>query len=349
MQCGISTSATWSTSLPLRLSRPSLASGAFSPLVPTMHPSTRSPFGVGVLVTGRSSPPISPLALVRLAEVMERTEGSPNVAIGLIDGPIAAGHPDLAGARIREIPGKAAGMCARATSAACQHGTFVSGILCARRGAPAPAIAPGCALLLRPIFDETSPASGTAMPSATPEVLAEAITDCVTAGARVLNLSVAVAQASTRGARQLELALDHAAHHGALVVAAAGNQATLGSSAITRHSGVIPVVACDAHGRPTDESNLGRSIGRQGLRAPGQAITSLGPEGQSPTLGGTSVAAPFVTGTIALLWSEFPDAPAVRVRAAVLQVGGSRRTLVPPLLDASAAYEIMARGTGSVT
>src|SRR5215813_3557066 len=31
--------------------------------------------------------------------------GNPDVTIGLIDGPVAIAHPDLAGARIREVPG----------------------------------------------------------------------------------------------------------------------------------------------------------------------------------------------------------------------------------------------------
>ena len=91
-----------------------------------------------------------------------------------------------------------------------------------------------------------------------------------------------------------------------IVVAAAGNQGALGSSAITRHPWVIPVVACDDRGRPTNESNLGGSIGRRGLSALGAGVTSLAAEGEPLTLGGTSVAAPFVTGAIALLWSDFP-------------------------------------------
>ena len=94
------------------------------------------------------------------------------------------------------------------------------------------------------------------------------------------------------------------------VVAAAGNQGTVGSSAITRHAWVIAVIGCDLEGRPTAESNLGSSIGRWGLAAPGQNITSLGTDGKPQTSGGTSVAAPFVTGAIALLWSEFPGASA---------------------------------------
>ena len=281
-----------------------------------------------------------PLELVRLTALMERAAGRSEIAIGLIDGPVTIAHPDLAGARIREVGGHG-GACARASSTACQHGTFVTGILAARRGSPAPAIAPACTLLLRPIFAET--ASGNAeMPSATPEELARAIAECLKAGARVLNLSMALAQPSSRGQRELQFALDQAAHRGVLVVAAAGNQGTVGSSVITRHPWVISVAACDLSGRPVGFSNLGRSIGQRGLSAPGEAITSLGAEGPPLTLGGTSVAAPFVTGSIALLWSEFPRAPAAQIRAAVLRAHGPRRTtLVPPLLDAWSAYNAM--------
>ena len=117
------------------------------------------------------------------------------------------------------------------------------------------------------------------MPSATPKELAAAIIECIDAGARVINLSVSLAQPSTTGEQSLEDALDQALKRSVIVVAAAGNQGTLGSSVITRHPWVIPVVACDARGRPMNESNLGSSIGRRGLRAPGDAITSLGAEG----------------------------------------------------------------------
>ena len=132
-----------------------------------------------------------------------------------------------------------------------------------------------------------------------------------------------------------------------IIVAAAGNQGTLGSSAITRHAWVIPVVACDRRGRPMNESNLGSSIGRRGLCAPGDGITSLGSEGQSYTFTGTSVAVPFVTGTISLLWSEFPAGSAAQIKLAVTQSTTKRRVSVaPPLLDAEAAYQILLKENG---
>jgi len=248
------------------------------------------------------------LDLVNLRPLMELTSGKVETAIGLIDGPVALGHPELASDNIREIPGKLPGICARADSIACMHGTLVAGILSSKRSSAAPAICPDCTLLVRPIFAETTTTSNGLMPSARPEDLAEAILDCVDAGARVINLSVALAQPSSKGERKLEESLDHAARRGVIIVAAAGNQGTVGSSAITRHPWVMPVVACDLQGRPISFSNLGSSIGRRGLSAPGDAITSLGADAKLRTFTGTSIAAPFVTGAVALLLSEFPAA-----------------------------------------
>ena len=96
------------------------------------------------------------------------------------------------------------------------------------------------------------------------------------------------------------------------------------------------------------ESNLGSSIGRRGLRAPGDAITSLGAEGQSLTLGGTSVAVPFVTGATALLWSEFSSATAAHIKLAMTQASTPQRaSVVPPLLDVAAAYQILLTANAS--
>jgi hypothetical protein len=275
---------------------------------------------------------------------MKLGEGSTEVVIGLLDGPVAMAHPDLAGTSIRRVSKDMGSKCLQVSSAACRHGSFVGGILSARRGSVAPAICPGCTLLVRPIFQESNRDERT-MPSVPPEEVARAIIEAVDAGARVLNLSAAFDQPSIRSERQLREALDYATRRGTIVVAAAGNQGTLGSSAITRHPWIIPVGACDPQGRPLGETNLGGSIGKRGLMAPGEGVTSLGAEGKPLTWGGTSVAAPFVTGTVALLWSEFPGASATEVKSAV--TGGAyakrRTSVVPPLLDARAAYAAIGR------
>jgi subtilisin family serine protease len=295
--------------------------------------------------TGRDRPdPVDPdpIDLVRLREVMALTSGRSDIVLGLVDGPVTLDHPDLATGNIRTVAGTA-GACVDAGSSACAHGTFVAGILAARRGADAPAIAPDCTLLVRPIFSEAPPVG--MAPSASPAQLAAAIVDCVDAGARLLNLSVALTGPAFGADRELGEALEHARRRGVLVITAAGNQGIVGSSMITRHRWVVPVIAYARSGRPLAPSNLGRAIGLGGLGGPGDRVSSIAPDGRPTVSSGTGVAAPFVAGSAALLWSLFPGAGAADIKRALLDSGGGRRTaIIPPLLNAWMAYQILSEG-----
>ncbi|WP_412566283.1 S8 family serine peptidase [Streptomyces nojiriensis] len=264
---------------------------------------------------------------------MKRTVGHSDVTVGVLDGPVAIGHPDLAEARM-SILGSGGARSSITGSQSCRHGTFVAGVLFARRGGAAPGICPGCSSILVPIFGEHA--------EATPDRLASAISAVVRAGARLVNLSAGPQSLSSNTEHKLELALDFAARHGVAVVAAAGNQGMLGSSAITRHPAVIPVVATDASGRPLTWTNLGATAGQRGLAAPGAGITSLSPDGGTVTWSGTSVATALVSGALALLWSVFPSVNAAQLRQAVTWPA-QRGTLVPRLLDVRTAYASLAR------
>jgi subtilisin family serine protease len=278
------------------------------------------------------------LAQVKLRNLMSLTCGTPDIKIGLIDGPIALDKDDLANARIHEISGKTVA-CTRPMSPACSHGTFVAGMLSGKRGVRTPAICPNCTLLARPIFSEE-----TILPSASPDELASAILDCIKAGARIINMSIVLAHQSRRQ-KSLEDALNYAIEREVIIVAATGNDGTLGSSIITKNPWVIPVAACNTQGRPMERSNLGSSLGKRGLMAPGDKIRSLKANGGYVIKSGTSFAAPYVSGTIGLLWSLFPDACAVSLRSAVLQSHQPRRSIIPPLLDAERAYQFMANNS----
>lgn len=277
--------------------------------------------------------------LINLQSLMNHTSGSPDIAIGLIDGPVLIHHSDLNKENIFEIPGALSGTCSKADSIACSHGTFIAGMLKAKRGSNAPAICPDCTLLVRPIFSEHI-TKKEFIPATTPKELAIAILDCINGGARLINLSLALANPTSKSERELEDALNYAANRGVIVVAAAGNQGRIGSSAITRHPWVIPVIACSNNGNPMQLSNLSSSIGRQGLSAPGENITSLGSKNYPLKSSGTSAAAPFVTGTIALLWSEFPKLPASVIKQAV-SIVNNRRSLTPPLINAMTAFQYL--------
>jgi subtilisin family serine protease len=281
--------------------------------------------------------------LVKLRSLMDRSEGIPDVRIALIDGPVVLDHPGFSGATIGSVSAADRLACERAHSDACVHGTLVAGVLVASRDSGAPGICPQCTLLVRPIFfDAATAARGGAR--ATLEDVAAALTECVAAGAGVINISASLDVPSCTNERCIHDALEYAVRRRVIVVVAGGNQNAIGSSVMTRHSWAIPVVACGANGRPTPDSNLSHSIGRWGLAAPGEEVSSLASQGGIRRFSGTSAAAPFVTGTVALLWSLFPRTTANDMRAAILQPKVRRGRLVPPVLDAEAAFAVLAGG-----
>ncbi|MEU6720451.1 S8 family serine peptidase [Nonomuraea sp. NPDC046802] len=105
---------------------------------------------------------------------------------------------------------------------------------------------------------------------------------------------------------------------------------------------MVPAVAYDVLGRPAKASNFGHSIGRSGVGAPGERITNLAADGDLHLFGGTSAAAAFVSGAMALLWSESPRATAASIRRAVIHSTTRRSSVVPPLLNAWKAYRNLA-------
>ena len=284
----------------------------------------------------RASPAGDPRTLVGLSPLMGLTLGRADVVIGLIDGPVAIDHPQMASESIRVVPGRAA--TCPVGGPACSHGTFVAGIFAARRGGSAPAICPGSTLLVCPIFADT-PAG--VIPRSSAGDLAAAITECMEGGSRLINVSATVTGEFGVGRRLLVDALDHARGNGVLVIAAAGNERGVGRSVLASHAWVLPVVGYSNGGRPMNGGFLGSSVGRRGLGAAGEDVLSLSPEGATARAGGTSVAAPFVTGAAALIWSLVSDVPGAVLKWSLGQATqGPRRGIVPPLLDAWAAYQL---------
>ncbi|WP_017236479.1 S8 family peptidase [Streptomyces sp. SS] len=275
----------------------------------------------------------------RLSALTARTTGRPDVVVGVVDGFVDPGHPDLAlqplrfvGARVPAgDPGAFAG-----------HGTLVVSALGARPTATTPGLCPGCSFVVRPV-------PGLDVPPATPDDLAGALVDVVAAGARVVNLSLALERlpsagpADDPGVRVLLDAVELACRRGVLVVAAAGNDGEIGGSPLVHHPWVIPVVACDDAGRLLPTSTLGRAIGRRGLTAPALPLAFTATGGAARAVTGTSAAAPVVTGAVALLWSLFPGASAEAVRDAITRPRppARRTSVVPPLLDAAYAYDVL--------
>jgi subtilisin family serine protease len=150
--------------------------------------------------------------LVGLDAVMGHARGASTVPVGLIDGPVDLRHSALADATLHPVGRDGIGACVDSDSVACGHGTFTSGILAADRSSGAPGICPDSPLLIRPIFAEAGDGAADG-PCATPIEVTAAIGECISAGARIVNLSVElVAAGADRDDVKLTAAVDRAAH-----------------------------------------------------------------------------------------------------------------------------------------
>ncbi|WP_413585796.1 S8 family peptidase [Bdellovibrio sp. HCB274] len=137
-------------------------------------------------------------------------------------------------------------------------------------------------------------------------------------GAKIINASWGGAPcvASLRSAFQ---ALER---QGILVIVAAGNDARdidvyPEFPASFNLSNQITVAASDITDFMTSWSNSGFKLVH--VAAPGEHILSTVPGATSMYMDGTSMAAPFVSGTAALLWSSKPNATAQQIKAAIEQ------------------------------
>ena len=119
-------------------------------------------------------------------------------------------------------------------------------------------------------------------------------------------------------------ALQYANQHSVIVVCAAGNGATNDDTSFfapasysVQDPNVISVAATDSNGALASFSNYGiKSV--QLARPRGRGVYSLESSGGDGNMSGTSMAAPLVTGTLALVWSAHPTWSMQQVIDAVL-------------------------------
>jgi hypothetical protein len=171
------------------------------------------------------------------------------------------------------------------------HGTAIAAL--AAGGAPdAAGVAPSANLLSIRVTD----ASGTSDIF----TVAQGIVAAVDAGARIINVSLG---GYSTGA-VLEGALAYATDHGALVVAAAGNDQAAQLAWPAADPRVISVGAVDAAEQQVTFSN---SSAQLQLAAPGYGVQTAWLDGQRAYVDGTSASAPLVAGAIAALISRNPS------------------------------------------
>ncbi len=178
------------------------------------------------------------------------------------------------------------------------HGTMVAGILVAagtRATQPLGLILTSHLLAILAGTD-----SGTSQRD-----LAQAIIVAVKRGAKVINISMGSITAST----SLRRAVVFANRHGVVIVAAAGNNASVTNDYPAQFPSVIAVAAVTQTGTLADHTDYNA---RHDIAAPGNLIKTttprLGKHGQYiGWLSGTSAAAPFVTAACAVLLGIDPS------------------------------------------
>ncbi len=136
--------------------------------------------------------------------------------------------------------------------------------------------------------------------------IAEAIDWAIAQDVDIINLSFG----TTADSPVLHAAVQRAYRAGILLIAAAGNRGVVEYPAA--YDEVIAVGAVDAHGDRSCGSAVGSALE---LVAPGEGIVSTGAFGGLCTAGGTSLAAPHVTGAASVLWQLDKSMPADFIRA----------------------------------
>jgi hypothetical protein len=269
---------------------------------------------------------------------MPKANEAEALTIAVVDGPYDAAV--LSGILGQAPVNLCDGSCSTNPSNARDHGTFIMGLLGAGRDAPIPGLCSGCRLLHIPLFVDA------VAPAASVGELAHAIGIAVAAGAKLINLSLAILGDDSQYDRELDVALDQAEASGAVVVVAAGNQGRLAMGQLLSHPVTIPVVATDAAGRLLPESNFGPAISHRGIAALGHHVLGYAPGAGTTVMSGTSVATAVATGTLAELWSAHPNAEGETLRAAVARLA-PRNGSIPPMIDRNVLSTMLNQASGT--
>jgi subtilisin family serine protease len=302
--------------------------------------------GATVRAQAATAQPRLPSASMIGAPTAWRTANGHGVTVGVIDTGVQADHPALRN-HLWTNPGEVAGNGVdddrdgfvddvhgiNAIDPASQpvddvgHGTHVSGIVAG--------VAPGAKVLLVRALGR---GTGTWDPVAT------GVEYALAHGAKVINISIT----STASTPALQRAVTDASAAGVPLVVAAGNdgvnvdQQAVFPAALP-DADVIGVGALDESGHLWAQSNRGAASVE--LAAPGVNVLSPELGGHLSYAGGTSMAAPHVTGAIALLASARPDLPATALTDALLSTAdktGLEGLVGAGRIDVGAAMRLLA-------
>lgn len=250
-----------------------------------------------------------PADLINLAYARALTRGSPEIMVAVLDTGVDSNHPELKGRIAKrkdfvnlegldtsafigdflgadETPDDEVG-----------HGTHVSGIIGARGLKMDEGVAPQCRLMAVRVL-ATMETHGKRYGAGIVGNINTGIKYAVDSGADVINMSLGIRNAG--GGLPHEDVIRYALSKDVAVVAASGNDGTAEKYYPGALDGVWAVGATDENGKLAPFTSWGARIS---VVAPGSRVYSAFADGGYAHASGTSQAAPFVAGAIALLKS----------------------------------------------
>jgi len=260
--------------------------------------------------------------------------GDSPVTVCIIDSGFDAGHPDLDLDRTSGVDRNSTdGSIMYWSEDPTGHGTHVSGIIAARINNNLGVRGVGSLPLFisRALNDR-----GRAFQS---DIMG-ALQDCENSGAKVISLSLGGSYI-TQGMRKYIAELYD---KGMLLVSASGNDGKMQATYPGAHRDVVSVSALMPGGVRWNSSNYGPWLE---MAAPGYRINSTYPGGGYALFTGTSMAAPFVSGVAALVWSHFPKCQHSQIRYALAKTAvdlgdvGCDAKFGYGIVQARAAYEFL--------
>ncbi|AVH98327.1 type VII secretion-associated serine protease mycosin [Streptomyces sp. WAC00288] len=266
------------------------------------------------------------LEALRTTEAWRTTRGE-GITVAVLDTGVDAEHPDLEGSVLpgHDLIGFGA---ARGDRAWAQHGTAMAGIIAGHGHGPdgedgVLGIAPEAEILpVRVILESSDKARDKARKSRG-TALAQGIRWAADHGADVINLSLGDDSESAHPDAGEDAAVQYALSKGVAVVASAGNGGEKGDHASypAAYPGVIAVTAVDRYGT---RASFSTRRWYATVSAPGVDIVMAYPDRRYYEGWGTSAAAAFVSGAVALVRAAHPDLTPAQIKTLLIDTARSR-------------------------
>lgn len=294
------------------------------------------------------------LSAIKAFEAWDITKGSENIIVAVVDNGFSTNHQEIRSKIVQ--PYNVWSHNTNLFAAEVDHGTHVAGtaVACSDNGTGLCGIAPGCRLMPVQVADGNGFMTTTS--------IVDGVLFALYQGADVINISLGCDLASIVGVPedvQRDLISNHfkeeerlwreimgiAANHSATVVVAAGNDSVLaGIDALHRPDLFITVSATDKNNSglvKTDFSNYGEY---STISAPGEQIYSSWKDNEYLALDGTSMAAPIVSGAVALMKSLNARLTSKDIINILQATGLATEGNVGKLIQLDKALKMVARG-----